>query len=108
MLVAMDPGALRLAGTTWRCWRARRANQRIVSSPLCKNIPLRRRPKSELELPPSRPTQGRIAIVTDAGRDAVDADSVGRARESQGGINSVSDIRRADDRRFSRTAKPCG
>jgi hypothetical protein len=25
--------------------------------------------------PPSRPTEGRIAIVTDAGRDAVDADA---------------------------------
>jgi hypothetical protein len=24
--------------------------------------------------PPSRPTEGRLAIVTDAGRDAVDAD----------------------------------
>ena len=25
--------------------------------------------------PPSRPTEGRLAIVTDAGRDAVDADA---------------------------------
>src|ERR1700676_4794823 len=29
--------------------------------------------KSNLQLPPSRPTEGRLAIVTDAGRDAVDA-----------------------------------
>ncbi len=26
--------------------------------------------------PPSRPTKGRFAIVTDAGRDAVDADAL--------------------------------
>jgi hypothetical protein len=29
--------------------------------------------KSVVKLPPSRPTEGRLAIVTDAGRDAVDA-----------------------------------
>src|SRR5260370_33281534 len=44
-----------------------------LSSPAGKNIPLRDLPKSTLELPPSRPTEGRLAIVTDAGRDAVDA-----------------------------------
>jgi len=41
-------------------------------------------------LPPSRPTEGRIAIVTDAGRDAVDA----------GGA--------ADESADLRTAKSCG
>jgi hypothetical protein len=45
----------------------------FLSSPLCENIPLRRTPKSLLYPPPSRPTEGRLAIVTDAGRDAVDA-----------------------------------
>jgi hypothetical protein len=44
-----------------------------LSSPSRKNIPLRDLPKSTLELPPSRSTEGRLAIVTDAGRDAVDA-----------------------------------
>jgi len=44
-----------------------------LSSPFPKNIPLRALPKSTLELPPSCPTEGRLAIVTDAGRDAVDA-----------------------------------
>jgi hypothetical protein len=46
-----------------------------LSSPSRKNIPLRDLPKSTLELPPSCPTEGRLAIVTDAGRDAVDADA---------------------------------
>ena len=32
-------------------------------------------PKSLLYPPPSRPTEGRLAIVTDAGRDAVDTDA---------------------------------
>src|SRR6202022_3932312 len=41
--------------------------------PPCKNISLRAWPKSTLYPLPSRPTEGRIAIVTDAGRDAVDA-----------------------------------
>ena len=34
-------------------------------------------PKSILELSLSRPTEGRIAIVTNAGRDAVDAAASG-------------------------------
>jgi hypothetical protein len=45
-----------------------------VSSPNCKNIFLLACPKSNLEPAPSRPTEGRLAIVTDAGRDAMDAD----------------------------------
>ena len=38
-----------------------------------KNICVPTYPKSNLQLSPSHPTEGRIAIVTDAGRDAVDA-----------------------------------
>jgi hypothetical protein len=45
-----------------------------LSSPICKNISILELPKSNLEPPPSRPKEGRLAIVTDAGRDAVDAD----------------------------------
>jgi hypothetical protein len=44
-----------------------------VSSPLCKNIPVPCLVESHLELFASHPTEGRIAIVTDAGWDAVDA-----------------------------------
>ena len=44
-----------------------------LSSPLCKNIPLRRKPKSAIHPLPSRLTEGRLAIVTNAGRDAMDA-----------------------------------
>src|SRR5882672_1548419 len=45
----------------------------FVSSPVCKNISVSTHPKSLLELRYSTPPEGRIAIVTDAGRDAVDA-----------------------------------
>ena len=38
-----------------------------------KNISVPTYPKSDLELWPSRPTEGRIRIVRDAGWDAVDA-----------------------------------
>ena len=57
----------------------------LLSSPLCKNIPLPALPKSLLYPPPSRPMEGRIAIVTDAGRDAVDAAASGDVRGWQGG-----------------------
>jgi hypothetical protein len=46
-----------------------------LSSPLLKKIPFLTYPKSHLYRLPSRPTEGRLAIVTDAGRDAVDADT---------------------------------
>jgi hypothetical protein len=65
------------------------------------------------------PTEGRIAIVTDAGLDAVDATASGAQMQSQGEMNLVSGMRRVNDPRFSpakplgedgwsRTAKPCG
>jgi hypothetical protein len=50
------------------------------SSPICKNISVFPNPKSKLYDSLSHPTKGRIAIVTDAGRDAVDA--AGAADES--------------------------
>jgi hypothetical protein len=61
--------------------------------PFLKNfskISLRCTPKSNLYPLPSCPTEGRLAIVTDAGRDAVDADSA------------------FDEWRVMRTAKSCG
>jgi hypothetical protein len=62
----------------------------FLSSPLCENIPLRDSPKSNLYPSPSRPPEGRLAIVTDAGRDAVDA---------SGAKDEGADLR---------TAKSCG
>jgi hypothetical protein len=53
-----------------------------LSSPIFKNILLRRRPKSLLQLPSFRPPEGRIAIVTDAGWDAVDAAALGARRDA--------------------------
>jgi hypothetical protein len=52
-------------------------------SDIPKNISVPMYPKSHLELSPSRPTEGRIAIVTDAGWDAVDAAAL--AREGSAG-----------------------
>jgi hypothetical protein len=46
---------------------------KFLSSPFCKNILVFRIPESVLEPRLSRPTERRLAIVTNAGRDAVDA-----------------------------------
>ena len=61
-----------------------------VSSPLKKNISVFPKRKSALYPSPSRPTEGRHAIVTVAGRDAVDASGA------------------SDEGAFLRTAKSCG
>jgi hypothetical protein len=45
----------------------------FVSSSLAKNFPLSPSGKSPLRIRPSRLTEGRLAIVTNAGRDAMDA-----------------------------------
>jgi hypothetical protein len=45
-----------------------------VSSPSVKNIPIFRNRKSLVYSRPSRPIEGRFAIVTDVRRDAVDAE----------------------------------
>ena len=50
-----------------------------------KNISVPTHPKSHLELSPSRPTEGRIAIVTDAGWDAVDAAAFCARRDHRAG-----------------------
>src|SRR5438105_14528518 len=54
------------------------------------------------------PNEGRIAIVTDAGRDAVDARASGAHWQSQGEMNLVSELWRARRSALERTAKPCG
>src|SRR5713226_5542748 len=47
-----------------------------VQPPLQKIFRFPRRANHLYKLGPSRPTEGRLAIVTDAGRDAVDADAL--------------------------------
>ncbi len=47
---------------------------KCLSSPIRKNIPPFHRTQITGLFPPSHPSEGRIAIVTDAGWDAVDAD----------------------------------
>src|SRR5205809_4219630 len=61
-----------------------------LSSPICKNISVFASAKSAAY--PSRPvpTEGRFAIVTNAGRDAVDATASGAQWQSQGEMNLVS------------------
>ena len=44
-----------------------------LSSPLCKNILLRGQVETALLIRPSRSSEGRFAIVTNAERDAMDA-----------------------------------
>jgi len=54
-----------------------RGRRRRVICPSCQSVAvgfIDSDPKSAIHPLPSRPTEGRIAIVTDAGRDAVDAD----------------------------------
>jgi hypothetical protein len=48
----------------------------LSSSPVCKNIFIPRKAQSLLHPMPSRPSEGRFAIVTNVGRDAVDADAL--------------------------------
>jgi hypothetical protein len=61
-----------------------------LSSPSAKNIPLLRRPKSTLELPPSRPTQRGVSRSSRTlERDAVDAAASGAYRQLQGGSNGA-------------------
>ena len=67
-----------------------RAPPRLLSTPSAKNISLRRLVETALSIPPSRPTEGRLAIVTNAGRDAMDAFGA------------------QDERASKRTAKSCG
>jgi hypothetical protein len=99
-----------------------------LSSPGCKNIPLRGYPKSPLELPPSRPREeGRWPSSRTLGRVAVDAAASGARGARRAVIRERAP--RADERRLNafamasvgrhsvgwsfwrrklRTAKPCG
>jgi len=47
-----------------------------VQPPFAKIFRFPRRANHLYKFAPSRPTEGRLAIVTDAGRDAVDADAL--------------------------------
>jgi hypothetical protein len=57
-----------------------------LSSPLCKNISVFAAPKSPLHPSPSRPHEGRIRIVRDAGWDAVDAAASGEQVNCRAGF----------------------
>jgi hypothetical protein len=59
---------------------------RDVSSPFCKNILIFRIRKSLYTIRRSVPLEGRIAIVTSAGRNAVDAAASGTTRDGRAGL----------------------
>src|SRR5712664_3285463 len=80
----------------------------FVSSPLCKNISVFTHPKSHLELFASRPTEGRIAIVTDAGWDAVDAAALGARWDRRAGRKTCERSTARGREMLQRTAKSCG
>jgi hypothetical protein len=83
-----------------------------LSSPIAKNILVPIFLRNTLFLPSSRPKQGRIAIVTDAGWDAMDAARVARGHDMAGQDASLRacELRRVaqDERRVPRTVKSCG
>src|SRR5882724_6352463 len=74
-----------------------------------KNISVPNHPKSNLELSLSHPLQGRIAIVTDAGWDAVDAAAFCARRDRRAGWRKACERSTARGRgMLQRTAKSCG
>jgi hypothetical protein len=58
--------------------------------------------------PPSRPPEGRFAIVTNAGRDAVDAAALGARWDGRAGRKACERSRARRRTALMRTAKPCG
>jgi hypothetical protein len=79
-----------------------------LSSPNARNISSSGLTQITALIPLSRPTEGRIAIVTDAGRDAVDAAALKHAMGLQGGVQPVSDRGACRREMLLRTAKSCG
>jgi hypothetical protein len=74
-----------------------------------KNILVPTRPKSNLQLSHPTPPEGRIMIVTDAGRDAVDAAALGARRDCRAGWREACERSTASGRgMLQRTAKSCG
>jgi len=80
----------------------------IVSSPIRKNISLPALVETPLLIPSSRPTKGRIAIVTDVRRDAVDAAAFCARKVAGQASRLVSDHKASGRETMLRTAKSCG
>ena len=79
-----------------------------VSSPFLKKSRFSADPNQFLEVSPSRPERGALAIVTNVGMGCGGRGSVGRVMKSQGGLRLVSDRRARRRTMKSRTVKPCG
>ena len=73
-----------------------------------KNISVPIHPKSDLELFASHPIEGRIAIVTDAGRDVVDAAAFCARRDCRAGRKICERSTASGREMLRRTAKSCG
>jgi hypothetical protein len=71
-----------------------------LSSPPSKNISVFPKYKSRYMIPHPVPPEGRWPSSQTLGRDAVDAGASGAQMQSQGEMNLVSDVRRADEQRF--------
>jgi hypothetical protein len=78
-----------------------------LSSPVCRKILLLARPKSPLHPPPSRPHEGRIRIVRDAGRDAVDAAALGAQVNCRAGLG-LSQTRERSNGTLTNDVAPYG
>src|ERR1700716_2001457 len=72
------------------------------------DIPVPAHPKSHLQPSPSRPTEGRIAIVTDAGWDAVDATAFCARRDRRANRKICERSTARGREMLLRTAKSCG
>jgi hypothetical protein len=73
----MTPNALAasIAPSDYPTSKSKRPSNKSKSSPSVKNIPIFRNRKSLVYFRHPVPLEGRFAIVTDAGRDAVDVDA---------------------------------
>src|ERR1700732_5338103 len=81
---------------------------KFLSSPNSKNIPLNPSGKSPLRIRPSRPQEGRLAIVTDVGRDAVDAAASARKWSRRAVLRACERLTACRRTALLRTAKSCG
>jgi hypothetical protein len=80
----------------------------FVSSARAKNISLGGLVETDLLIPPSHPTRGALAIVTNAGRDAVDAAAFCVRRDRRAGRKTCERSTARGREMLQRTAKSCG
>jgi len=81
----------------------------VVQSPLAKIFRLTRRATRDYQLAPSFPGKRGVGHRHERGRGCGGRDSVGAQGDRRAGpFGFVSEAGAQDERRYSRTAKPCG